>query len=1023
MSAIITSHNGYLQEKPLQTYRLFISNNYRTNKYTIDNMYHVSFSYKLIEDPSIIKVLRYHSPNNILFINFEFDPKQHAWNKVYNHFMKHYDEFELLQKKKYIHEVFQNNTPTRMFFDLDFKNVSKKTIDSYIQTLVQKVSLYTGKQLEYVITKNNNEDLSRHLIFTNLILPDIQQCKLLAQHFKDDYIDLQPYRNNASLRVLNGIKVMGVGAYKTKVFDQSNYIIPSDETYLIQPDITQLDITHLNKPQPIINQFACTDDQIAGIDLSEYGLIIHSKIGDTNLYALRRISQVNCPICERLHDKEDSNYLIVNHLNVKLRCYRQEGFIRIKSNKFKLIEFLQKIDATKYDNLESELSSVTKYNKPDAELPKSIEGNLLYLVSPCKTSKTKLIHELITREEYRNKSICFITNQTKFTRNLSERFKDLDFSCYLDSTFDPNHNRIIISLYSLHRIKTLQYDVIILDEVESILVNFCSIGILGNKDVRKSNLNKYTQLINNSPLCIVMDAYPTRYTIDHFNIFGKKIHLHINEYKTHANDTMILIESMNMFIAAMAKSLSKGENIVFASALKDKQLDIINKVYAILNQLYNIDPMTLESRVYNSSLDNNLMDESIRNIDSDWFVNLLAYSPSITAGISFEQTHFDKVFYLGYPNSTHISALQALYRVRDISTHKYYITFARSYSVKSQIYDKNEINYLSSFNKQNLLDYDIIHNEFNCEITLANSISNKLLHNSDQYMMDSQRNYYKYLIGQFKYNESQIKFKTIDDLKPVNFNKIDSDDVTNFLQNKKMLPKFDNICESHLSKVALRPEDYIKLPDDEFERLNNKINKTLQEKAIVEINTYLRMFPKFDQSNHQTVASHPSTYYKYYNTYTKYHKYVNEKIETFVNFKKNKSDPLGINEEPLNRFKTQVVSKFLQRLLIDDTLSYKELHDAEYKDISVDEIIEALHYIQSHILKDDKIYINVFMREFYTNDLLKNKVPIHNITTWKQARGVVNNMIEGAFNLRSKTKRKGKDNAFVVSFVRQITLF
>lgn len=63
------------------------------------------------------------------------------------------------------------------------------------------------------------------------------------------------------------------------------------------------------------------------------------------------------------------------------------------------------------------------------------------------------------------------------------------------------------------------------------------------------------------------------------------------------------------------------------------------------------------------------------------------------------------------------------------------------------------------------------------------------------------------------------------------------------------------------------------------------------------------------------------------------------------------------------------------------------------------------------------------MREFYGSSMFKNKTPISDITTWRQARGVVNNIIEGSFNLKSKVKRKGKNNEQVISFERSINLF
>jgi len=69
------------------------------------------------------------------------------------------------------------------------------------------------------------------------------------------------------------------------------------------------------------------------------------------------------------------------------------------------------------------------------------------------------------------------------------------------------------------------------------------------------------------------------------------------------------------------------------------------------------------------------------------------------------------------------------------------------------------------------------------------------------------------------------------------------------------------------------------------------------------------------------------------------------------------------------------------------------------------------------------------MREFYGSSMFKNKTPIQDITTWRQARGVVNNIIEGSFNLKSIFKRVSnkpnldKEKIELISFVRPINLF
>ena len=1044
MPAIVTKENNFIENRKLSECPISWSSEYRYNDYLIDDMYTVSFSYKKRISGNMIRYLRYINNKIRGYINFKFDTDKHSWSSVYTHFMKHYNEFKVLNGKNYIHEQFDLDRPTRMFFDLDFKcDIDHKTVDTYIKNLIMRVSKYVKLDLQYIVTCNDNGDSSRHVIITNLILPDIVHCKVLATKFKDIYIDLLPYAGGKSLRAFNGIKVSDSGSEKTKIFLEANYSVPLDETYLIQPydcnDVVNYRIANFKDPNAYKYEELKDNDALAGIDMSTHGFVIHNRITNTNLYSLHRVEERDCPICGRLHSKTDTNYLIVNNAGVYLRCYRSNGSVSIRSNKFKLFEYLESIKSNDYNYLQNNNSiTYNTYNTPNAQMPDLSNpntGNVVYLVSPCKSSKTKTVHELLSKEEYANKSVCFITMQTKFTRNLSERFKDLGFSCYLDSDFNPNHSKVIISLYSLCRLENIdKYDLVIIDEVESMLVNFVSVGTLGNKDNRKCNLRKYTQLIHNSPMILLMDAYPSQHCIEHFQAFdNKKIDVYMNDYKTHKDDKIIMIEDTNVFVNAMAKALSRGENIVFASALKEQQIEMVNKVFTALKELYNTDPDSLETLIYNGDLDKKKMDESIKDIDSSWYVNFLVYSPCITAGISFEGTNFDRVFYLGYPNSNHISALQAIYRVRDVSNRKYYFTFGRSYPVFSKLYDEDELKHIGEFNpadlpRNDLLDFNMRHSDFSSEIELANTLSNRILDISDKYLIDSQKNYYKHLIGQFKYNGSQIKFKSKEyqenKSRMLDLNKVDEEDVKDLFKSQRPEDFYVNISGSHRSDVNITDEDYTQLLNDtDYNALHNKVNKSMQEEEVLEINTYARMFPKFNKNVHPSIKKAPAKYYRYYRTYTKYGKYVNEKLHTFVDFKMKKTEPININDEPVNRFRIQVVSKFLQRLLVDDTLKYEDLHNAEYTDFQLDEILDALNHVYEDVLKKDKIYLDVFMKEFYSKDMLRAKTPLNTLDTWKKVQGLVNNMIDGTFNLKTKSRKVYKSQQIRISFIRENDLF
>lgn len=160
---------------------------------------------------------------------------------------------------------------------------------------------------------------------------------------------------------------------------------------------------------------------------------------------------------------------------------------------------------------------------------------------------------------------------------------------------------------------------------------------------------------------IFMDALFNDEWIDFIKFFNRKIHYIINKYSIH-NDKKIYNYGTNLtgFISEIKRSIAKGENIVIASNNK-KKINFINDV--IVNDFPSIKKLIIKR-------ENNL------NYDlNQWkSVQVLAYTPSIVAGISYTEKHFDKMFGIFCNSSaTADMAVQQLFRVRDISTKQFHI--------------------------------------------------------------------------------------------------------------------------------------------------------------------------------------------------------------------------------------------------------------------------------------------------------------------------------------------------------------
>ena len=111
------------------------------------------------------------------------------------------------------------------------------------------------------------------------------------------------------------------------------------------------------------------------------------------------------------------------------------------------------------------------------------------------TGKTVLVHRWISAY-FKNANIIYISIRKTFTQDTYSKFKSLGFASYedintpqIDSKLFP---KLIIQIDSVHRIPKFQlqnYDLIIFDEIESILTHCASDDFNGDKYKLKNFIN------------------------------------------------------------------------------------------------------------------------------------------------------------------------------------------------------------------------------------------------------------------------------------------------------------------------------------------------------------------------------------------------------------------------------------------------------------------------------------------------------------------------------------------------------
>lgn len=1016
-----------------------------------------------------------------LFVCFVVLPDQ-DWSQIYSEFIKFSPLIRLIHPfydTKYpfvinrFNEIFVDNRPTRMFLDLDPDNVviDKNAIKNIVDYLTHIVNI----QLEYIVFKNSNNDGKKHVLFTNLICNNPGAClslgKMLKQNF--NYVDTAQYRKGGSLRLLN--------AHKSNKYKCLDYVVGSianeQEPYFIQPykdsETDRINFVY-EKLQTSIkidnNKYDVSNNSLAFIGLE---IVSHYK---GNIYNCKKIDKSHqCMVCDRVHDKDDSNFVIVCQNAFKIGCHREPGNFYIieadndivesgletdgeiydeqleedatdsrRKDKSRLKEYMEKIRAP-YKSFINQ----TIYNNPSAQMPDTINGNCLYLVSPCKTGKTGLIHGYIEKLP-KDKSICFITCQRLFTTNLHNRFVDLGFSSYLQDNFEQvlkdkeKSRRVLISINSLQKL-TAEYDIIIIDEIETLHSCFASYMIkLGRENKNRLSVKNFNRLIKSAELCILMDAYPQATTIQLFEKHGKKVHVHMNEYKMHKDDTIIIVGEIAYFIDKMARCIKGKKPIVFASSLREKQKLIMEQLYIVLRDVYKFDTSKLKQQFYNSECDPAIMKKSFDNIDTTWSeLDILCYTPIITCGTSYTGVHFKKVFYLGNADSGHISALQSLYRVRDVKTRKYYITFGKLRASKPMYTMKDNYEYFLNYNREFINEQE--------NKMLADTLYNETILSSERYFEVSKERYLNNLIGQFKHNGSTIKYKYMsnkEDLEnswnPNNRAKETFDTIHKRKKEIKLKNKINDFMKPFVNSQPLTLDDFKLLSEEKFSELDNVVDKSAKQKDILLINTLAKWFPKFNEvvaeselkdkvEMYQKLKKKISTYNKYAVNYNSHKDYSdNDSFEWTLKVEKVGGKKVT-DRTPETRFIMKCASEVLKYLSGYDGYEpkynenmYELLHNTEYKDLDIETIQCAFDELFHGFGKGDEKFKERFFSVFYANDIRKYKeynVPYPSkINDWKRMKGALSRVLEQTYNLEGINLNSWRDTP-CISLVHSIELF
>ena len=221
-------------------------------------------------------------------------------------------------------------------------------------------------------------------------------------------------------------------------------------------------------------------------------------------------------------------------------------------------------------------------------------------------------------------------------------------------------NNLVIQIESLHKLNKKSFDVVILDECESILKQFSSSTM--NKPIDVFNCLQAQLSFCNK--VIFADAFFTNRSLNYLKSFDEKITFIKNNSAPDERDA-VEIEDFNKTIIRSCKD-DENNYCVFNSKTELKVLEAYFDG-AFLDE-------NKKALFYHADKGDE-MDMGLQDINKTWIKSLVGASPKITVGCSFAEKHFHNVFVKGSASSCCVrDTFQSIMRARHLINNTLYFS-------------------------------------------------------------------------------------------------------------------------------------------------------------------------------------------------------------------------------------------------------------------------------------------------------------------------------------------------------------
>lgn len=325
-------------------------------------------------------------------------------------------------------------------------------------------------------------------------------------------------------------------------------------------------------------------------------------------------------------------------------------------------------------------------------------GKYLAIKSPYDTGKTTLIKAIM--DKYGTDTILYVTYRQTLSLNVESTFSEYGFVNYMKKEYAGE--RQIIQLDSIDKLIEIRYKLVIIDEIESVLAH-----LTGETITKKGYMNGehiYEQLkgrIEEADKVLVMDGDYGNRAHTFLSEFGQEVKVIENVTKT-GNKIIREYKNEQEFKKKIYEDLDNNKKIVICCMSANR----VDEYYELITTQYK----WKEVKKYTSKTDDEKKEE-LMDVEENWNIDVLLYSPTIEAGVNYDVEHYDKLYVIYSGKSTCPRGLnQMMNRVRKFKDNEVGILMIHATKCENGVMRMKEIreNYKCITRKKELNGYDII---------------------------------------------------------------------------------------------------------------------------------------------------------------------------------------------------------------------------------------------------------------------------------------------------------------------------